>query len=333
MTAAMTDVLVVTRHGGPDVLELQSREIPEPGPGQLLVRVEAAGVNFVDVYQRQGVYPTRPPFVLCGEGAGVVEAVGPGAAAAVGDRVGWATAPGSAAGYALVADDAALPLPDGVSTTDAAAVLLQGMTAHYLVNSTYPIQPGDTVLLHAAAGGVGQLLAQLAKAKGATVIGTVSTEAKAEQARAAGADHVINYAELDAMADLAGRVHELTGGVGVAAVYDGVGQATFDASLASLRRRGMLVLFGGASGQAPPLDLQRLNRGGSLFVTRPTLADYVATREELLWRGSDVLLAVADGSLRVAIGGRYPLAEARRAYEDLESRRSTGKLLLIPRGR
>jgi NADPH2:quinone reductase len=328
-TQRSTPSLVVTANGGTDVLEVQDRQVADPGPDELLVAVEAAGVNFVDVYQRQGIYPIPTPFVVGGEGAGTVQAVGSGVDEfAVGDRVAWAQSPGSAAGLSLVPAAVAVRVPDGLSTEVAAAAMLQGMTAHYLVNSTYPVQAGDPVLVHAAAGGVGQLLVQLAKAKGATVIGTASTAEKLAKARELGADHVLNYTELD---DLAAAVRELTpGGRGVAVVYDGVGKSTFDASLASLRPRGMLALFGGASGQVPPFDLQRLNSGGSLFVTRPTMVHYLASREELLWRGEEILGALADGTLRLEIGGRCPLAEAARAYDDLEGRRSTGKLLLIP---
>jgi NADPH2:quinone reductase len=328
MSPHTTNALVVTRPGGSDVFEVQLIEIPEPGPGQLLVRVAAAGVNFIDVYQRQGIYPMPTPFVLCGEGAGTVEAVGPGVTTtSVGDRVAWSSASGSAAELALVAEAVTVRVPDSVSSKLAAAAMLQGMTAHYLVNSTYPVQAGDWVLVHAAAGGVGQLLIQLAKAKGATVVGTVSTPAKAAKATAVGADHIINYSEVT---DVAGAVRKLTNGAGVAVVYDGVGKSTFDASLASLRRRGMLVLFGGASGQVPPFDIQRLNSGGSLFLTRPTIVHYIATREELLERGNSILGAIVDGTLHVEIGGEYPLTEAARAYDDLEARRTTGKLLLIP---
>ncbi|HJQ01655.1 MAG TPA: quinone oxidoreductase [Jatrophihabitans sp.] len=328
-TQRSTPSLVVTANGGTEVLSVQDRPVADPGPGQLLVAVAAAGVNFVDVYQRQGIYPVPTPFVLCGEGAGTVLAVGSGVAEfAVGDRVAWAQSPGSAAGLSLVPAEVAVAVPDGLSTEVAAAAMLQGMTAHYLVNSTYPVQAGDPVLVHAAAGGVGQLLVQLAKAKGATVIGTASTEQKLAKARELGADQVINYTQVD---DLAAAVRELTpDGRGVAVVYDGVGKSTFDASLASLRPRGLLALFGGASGQVPPFDLQRLNQGGSLFVTRPTMVHYLLTREELLWRGGEILGALADGSLRLEIGGRYPLTDAARAYDDLEGRRSTGKLLLIP---
>ncbi|MEO6502684.1 MAG: quinone oxidoreductase [Jatrophihabitantaceae bacterium] len=328
MPAQTTDALVVTKHGGTDVLQIQSREIGQPGPGQLLVQVAAAGVNFIDAYQREGIYPVPTPFTVGSEGAGIVLSAGEGVTAAVpGDRVCWCLAPGSAAGLALVPESAIVPVPEPVSLEQAAAVMLQGMTAHYLVNDTYPVQAGDTVLVHAGAGGVGQLLVQLIKAKDAVVIATVGSEAKAAKVRELGADHVLNYTEID---DLAAAVRELTGGEGVAAVYDGVGKSTFDASLASLRVRGTLAVFGAASGPVPPFDLQRLNAGGSLFITRPSLGHYVRTRQELLIRAGAVLDALALGGLRVEIGGRYPLAEAVRAYTDLEGRRSTGKLLLIP---
>ena len=319
---------MVTEPGGLDVLRLQEQEVAEPGAGQLLVRLDAAGVNFVDTYQRAGIYPMSTPYVMGNEGAGTVEAVGPGVTdTAVGDRVAWSQTLGSAAGLVLIPESDTVPVPDGVPTDLAAGVLLQGMTAHYLVNSTYPVVAGDTVLVHAAAGGVGQLLVQLAKAKGARVIGTASTEAKADKARSLGADEIIDYTTVS---DVAAAVRDLTDGQGVAVVYDGVGKDTFDGSLGSLRPRGLLALFGGASGQVPPFDLQRLNSGGSLFVTRPTLKHYILTRDELLWRGGEVLSAVASGALQVEIGGRYPFSEARRAYEDLTGRKTTGKLLLLP---
>jgi NADPH:quinone reductase len=325
-----TPALIVTEPGDISVLQVQDRAVPDPGPGELLVEVAASGVNFVEVYQRQGVYPMATPFTLGAEGAGRVSALGPDVSGfTVGDQVAWASAPGSHAGFVIVATEKAVPVPEGLDPELAAAVMLQGMTAHYLVNSTYPVQPGDTVLVHAAAGGVGQLLIQLAKAHGARVIGTVSTEAKAAKARALGADVVIRYSDFDDAHALGAAIREANGGKGVAVAYDGVGQATFEASLAALAPRGMGVLFGGASGQVPPFDLQRLNQLGGLFVTRPSLGHYTATRNELLWRGRDVLAAVADGGLRVEIGGRYPLGEAARAYDDLENRRSTGKLLLI----
>lgn len=309
------------------MLEVQAREVGPPGPGEVQVRVAASGVNFVDVYERKGVYRASTPFVLGKEGAGEVVAVGDGVhGVAVGDVVAWGDVPASHATLVNAAADAVVPVPTGVAAPTAAAVMLQGMTAHYLVASTYPVQPGDTVLVHAAAGGVGQLLVQLAVARGATVIGTVSTAAKAEIAHRAGAHEVIRY---DLIEDLAREVRRHAGERGVNVVYDGVGITTFEASLASLMPRGMLVLFGAASGQVPPFDPQRLRTGGSLFLTRPTLSDYTATRDELLWRAGEVLGAVADGTLQVD-AHRYPLAEARAAYDDLEARRTTGKLLLLP---
>ena len=321
--------LIVTTHGGPEVLEVQERLQPQPGQGEVAVAVEAVGVNFIDVYLREGRYPSPTPFVLGTEGAGTVTAVGEGVDTGVkeGDRVGWAMVDGAAATTAIVPATRLVPVPDAVSAEEAAAVLLQGMTAHYLVTDTYPVSAGDWTLVHAAAGGVGQLLTQLIVAKGGRVVATAGSSSKCEIARSLGAEVTIDYSEVD---DLAAAVREATGGRGVDVAYDGVGAATFDASLASLRPRGMLVLYGAASGPVPPFDLQRLNSGGSLFVTRPSLAHYVATREELLERGNAVLNAVADGSLQVEIGGRWPLEEAQDAYRALESRASTGKLLLIP---
>ncbi len=328
MTApTFAPALVVLRNGDSSVLTVEAREVPAPGPGEITVRVAAAGVNFIDVYQRQGVYPLPTPFVLGSEGAGTVEAVGDGATLSPGERVAWGQHLGSAAELVTLPASAVVSVPDDLELDIAAAAMLQGLTAHYLVNSTYAVQPGDTVLAHAVAGGVGQLLVQLVKAKGATLIGTAGTDEKAAKATALGADHVVNYTEVD---DLGAVVRELTGGTGVHVVYDGVGRSTFDASLASLRPRGTLVLFGGASGQVPPFDIQRLNSGGSLFLTRPTLVHYVATREELEWRASEILGALADGSLQLEVGGRYPLSEAATAYDALEGRATTGKLLLIP---
>jgi NADPH2:quinone reductase len=319
--------VVVTRNGGPDVLEVQARPVPEPGAGQLLVEVAASGVNFIDVYRREGVYPAPTPFVLGGECAGRVLAVGSGVEEfAVGDVVATAGASGTHATAALVDASAAVPVPDGLEPQLAAAAMLQGMTAHYLVKSTFPVQPDDAVLVHAAAGGTGRLIVQLAKAAGARVIATVGSAAKVSVARDAGADEVIRY---DEVGDVAAAVRGLVPD-GVHVAYDGVGKATFEASLASLRRRGMLVLFGGASGQVPPFDVQRLNSGGSLFLTRPTMVHYTSERAELLWRAREVLGAVADGSLRLAVGGRYALAEAPHAYRDLEGRATTGKLLIVP---
>ncbi len=319
----------ITETGGPEVLQLAELPDPQPGPGQLVVEVAASGVNYIDTYHRSGAYPMPLPFVPGSEGAGTVTAVGAGADdVAVGDRVAWATSLGSYAEQAVVPADQAVPVPDGVDIDIAAGCLLQGMTAHYLAVSVHAVQPGETVLVHAAAGGMGQLLTQLATASGARVIGTVSTPAKERLAREAGAAEVIRYTEID---DLAGEVRRLTGGDGVAAVYDGVGASTFDASLAALRPRGMLALFGAASGPVPPVDPQRLNAAGSVFLTRPKLADYVANREELAWRAGEVFDAIRNGSLRITIGGRYPLAEASRAHQDLQARRTTGKLLLLPR--
>jgi NADPH2:quinone reductase len=332
MTAESLTVpaLVVPRTGGSDVLTVEDREVPAPGPSQVRVKVAAAGVNFIDIYQREGVYRMSTPFVVGGEGAGTVEAVGEGVDFSIGDRVAWAQGPGSAAGAVLLEADSVVRVPDRVDLETAAAVMLQGITGHYLVNSTYAVQPRDLVLAHAVAGGVGQLLVQLVKAKGATLIGTAGSAEKVKLGLELGADHVVDYTELSEMGELTGRVKELTGGRGVDVVYDGVGQTTFDASLASLRPRGMMVLYGASSGPVPPFEIQRLNRGGSLFLTRPTMGNYIATREELVWRTSEILGGVADGSLKVSVGGRYPIAEAKAAYDALAGRQTTGKLLLLP---
>ncbi len=329
MTSSPTSrALVVTRSGDSSVLEVQDRAVQPPGAGEVQVEVAAVGVNFIDVYQRQGVYPIPTPYVSCSEGAGTVRAVGPEVTElAVGDRVAWGQGLGAAAQVVNRDVESLVPVPEGVELDVAAAAMLQGMTAHYLANSTYAVGPGTVALVHAAAGGVGQLLVQLVKAKGGRVIATAGSAAKLDIATALGADATINYAETD---DLAAQVRKANGDKGVDVVYDGVGRSTFDASLASLRPRGLMVLFGGASGQVPPFDLQRLNTGGSLFVTRPTLASYVATRAELLERGTSVLGDIAAGRLAIDVGGRYPLAEAARAYDDLEARRTTGKLLLVP---
>ncbi len=318
--------VMVSEHGGPGVLQVTDAPVPQPGPGQLLVEVAAAGVNFADIYAREGRYPYARdlPFVLGQEGAGTVTATGPGTGFAVGDRVAWTGAGGCYAEQVVVDAGSAVPVPGGLGLDTAAAVLLQGMTAHYLCHSTYPVSQGDPVLVHAAAGGVGLLLTQLVKMRGGTVVATTSSPAKAQFAQQAGADFTAGY---DDVGDVVRRV---TGGAGVAVVYDGVGQATFEASLAALRRRGYLVLYGAASGPVPPFDLQRLNPAGSLFVTRPTLAHYVASREELLWRAGDLFRWISDGQLSVRVGGRYPLAEAAQAQQDLAARRTTGKLLLLP---
>jgi NADPH2:quinone reductase len=320
--------IVVTRRGGPEVLELQEVPDPEPGRGQLLVDVEAAGVNFRDIYEREGAggYVAEPPFGAGAEGAGTVAAVGEGVHEfKPGDRVAWVAAPGSYAEKVLVAEDNAVPVPDGVDTDVAAAALLQGMTAQYLAIDTYEVRSGDDVLVHAAAGGVGLLLTQIVKLHGGRVIATTSTEEKAALAREAGADDVIGYDRF------AARARELSGNRGVAVVYDGIGKATFDDSLTALRPRGHMVLYGAASGQVDPVDPQRLHQMGSLFLTRPGLPHYIATRHELLARAAQVFGWIADRRLHVRIGGRYPLAEARRAQEDLAARRTTGKLIIDPK--
>lgn len=317
--------IVARQSGGPEVLELAEVERPTPGPGQLLIKVAATGVNFIETYQRGGVYKVAYPFTPGSEAAGVVEAVGDGVEGfAVGSRVATAEGQACYAGYTVLDAAKALPVPDGVDLLTAAALPLQGMTAHYLINSSFKVEPGHTVLVHAGAGGVGLLITQLLKSRGARVITTVSTDEKEALAKGAGADAVLRY---DGFAD---AVRDLTDGVGVQVVYDGVGKDTFDGSLASLRPRGFLVLFGAASGAVPPVDPQRLNAGGSLSLTRPKLADFLANPQERRWRSSEVFGAAADGSLKVRIGATYPLAEARRAHEDLEGRRTTGKVLLVP---
>jgi NADPH2:quinone reductase len=328
MDSAQMRALVVPRNGGPQVLEVQQVPRPDPGPTQLLVEVAASGVNFIDVHRREGLYPTPTPFVVGTECAGrVVEAGADVTDFAVGDLIATESGIATHAEFALVEQARAVPVPEGLDPQLAAAVMLQGCTAHYLTHTTFPIQPGHTALVHAAAGGTGQLLLQSATARGGRVVGTVGTAAKAEIARSLGAAEVVRYDEAD---DLSAAVRAANGGAGFDVVYDGVGRATFDASLAALRIRGMLVLFGAASGPVPPVDPQRLNSGGSLFLTRPTLAHHVAERDELLWRAGEVLHAVADGPLRVQIGGRYSLDEAPRAYADLEARRTVGKLLIVP---
>lgn len=317
--------VVVDRHGGPEVLAVSERPDPGPGPADVLVEVEAAGVNFIDTYHRSGFYPTTPPFVPGVEGVGVVREVGAELdSLRRGDRVGWVMVPGSYGERLVVPYDRLVPIPAELDPQVAAASLLQGVTAHYLTNDTHPVRDGDTVLVHAAAGGMGLLLTQLVKLKGGRVIGTVSTPEKEKLAREAGADEVLRYE------DFASEVRRLTGGEGVAVVYDGVGRATFGGSLASLRRRGLLAQYGQASGPVPPFDLKRLADAGSLFLTRPALAHHIADRAELVHRTGEVLALVARGDLHVRIGARYALHEARLAHEDLEGRRTTGKLLLLP---
>jgi NADPH:quinone reductase len=319
--------IAVTRIGGPEVLELEERELADPGPGQVRIRVGASGVNYIDVYFRTGLYPRPVPFVAGLEGAGEVEAVAPDVRGlAAGDRVAWSSVPGSYASGVLAPAANVVRVPDGVSDAIAAAAMLQGMTAHYLVHGVRETVPGDVALVHAAAGGAGLMLVQLLKAAGATVIGTCSSAEKEALVRGAGADHVIRYTETD----FAPALREWTRGRGADVVYDSVGKTTFEGSLASLRPRGLLVLFGQSSGPVPPFDLGRLNAMGSLFVTRPSLAHYTQDRAELELRAGAVLDAVAAGRLAVRIGAQFPLARAGDAHRALEGRGTTGKVLLLP---
>jgi NADPH2:quinone reductase len=313
--------------GGPEVLQLAELPIPEPGPGQVLIRVEAVGVNFIEIYFRKGVYKATLPIVPGSEAAGTVEKLGPGVTGIEeGDSVASASVLGSYAEYALVPAAQLIKVPSRVTPEQAAAVMLQGMTAHYLAYSTYSLKPGDTALVHAGAGGVGLLLTQIASRLGAHVITTVSTAEKAELSREAGAVEVILYTEQDFEAE----VKRLTGGKGVDVVYDSVGKTTFESSLNCLRPRGMLALFGASSGPVPPFDLIQLSGKGSLFITRPTMWHYIATRAELEWRAGDVLGWAAKGELKLRTEFIYPLAEAAQAQTDLEERKTTGKILLEP---
>lgn len=317
----------IETNGGPEVLALHEAPTPEPGEGQVRVRVTAAGVNFIDTYERTGHYRTGLPYVPGREGAGEVVAVGTGGTGlAVGDRVAWAGVPGSYAEEVIVPADRAARVPAAVPLDVAAAVMLQGMTAHYLTHDTYPLGPGDTCLVLAAAGGTGQLLVQLAKARGAHVIGTVSSQEKECVACEAGADEVIRYDQKS----FAAEARRLTGGKGVRVVYDGVGRATFAESLDALGLRGMLVLFGAASGPVPPFDPAVLNQKGSLYLTRPSLAHYTATADEYRARAAAVLDAVAAGTLRVRVSHRFPLAQAAEAHRVIEGRGTTGKILIVP---
>jgi len=311
--------------GDPEVMQLEELPTPKPGEGELLVRVEAAGVNFIDIYQRSGAYKVQLPLPLGQEGAGVVEARGPNVGEfEVGDRVAWCNVPGSYTTHALVPAEKAVAVPAAVDSRTAAAAMLQGLTAHYLSRSTYHIQRGDTCLVHAAAGGAGLLLTQMAKIAGARVVGTVSTKDKAVLAKANGVDVVAHYDDFVAAAKKA------TEGRGVQVVYDSVGQTTFDDSLRSLATRGMMVLFGQSSGAVPPVDPQRLNAGGSLYLTRPTLAHYIATRGELLARARELFVWIETGLVKVRIGATFPLAKAADAHRALAARETTGKVLLIP---
>jgi NADPH:quinone reductase len=318
----------VNEHGGPEVLRYEDVAIPEPGAGQARVRLAASGVNFIDVYQRTGTYPQDLPFTLGLEGAGEIEAVGEGVEEiAPGDYVAFAGVPGAYAEYIVAPAERLVPFNVTlVEARMAAAVMLQGMTAHYLTHSTFPLQEGQTALVHAAAGGVGLLLCQIAKLRGATIIGTVSTEEKARLAKDAGADEVILYTEQDFVEE----INRITDDEGVDVVYDSVGKDTFDAGLDLLKPRGYMVVFGQSSGQVPPIELQTLNQKGSLFVTRPMLAHYTASREELFWRAESLFSWIGQGNLNVHIGGTYNLSEADQAHRDLEGRKTTGKLILIP---
>jgi len=320
--------IVVKEHGGPEVLSYEDVPDPDPGPGEARVRLAAAGVNFIDIYQRTGHYPIEPPFILGQEGAGEVDAVGEGVEdLSVGDHVAFASVMGAYAEYVVAAAERLVPVNVTlVEARLAAAAMLQGMTAHYLTHSTFPLEEGQTALVHAAAGGVGLLLCQMAKLRGATVIGTAGSEEKAQLARDAGADEVIVYTEQDFVEE----TRRLTDGEGVHVVYDSVGKDTFDGSLDCLRPRGYMVLFGASSGPVPPLDPQILNQKGGLFLTRPSLAHYTVTREELLWRAESVLSWIGNNALEVRIGNTYPLSEAAQAHRDLEGRKTTGKLILIP---
>jgi NADPH2:quinone reductase len=323
--------VVIEQLGGTEVMKFVEQPDPKPEAGQLVVQVAAAGVNFMDIYQRQGVGGYKPasfPVVQGAEGAGTVIALAPDVTGfSVGDRVAWSGVPHSYAEQVVVPAARAVPVPDGVGLDVAAAVILQGMTAHYLCFSTYPVQEHDVTVVHAAAGGVGLLLTQLIKRRGGVVVATTSggpDGEKAALARQAGADHAVGY---DNFRD---TVAQITDGRGAHVVYDSVGQATFNDSLDALRLRGTMVLYGASSGQVPPLDPQQLNYHGSLYLTRPTMASYVTDRDELLWRAEDLFTWIAEGQLNVRIGATYPLADAAQAHEDLAARRTTGKLLLLP---
>lgn len=319
--------ILIYQHGGPEKLSYVDAPTPKPGPQQALVKIEASGVNFIDVYFRTGLYKADPPASIGMEGAGVVEVVGPEVTeVAPGDRVAYAMCRGSYADYALVPGWQLVKLPEGMDSQTGAAAMLQGMTAHYLTHSTFPLKQSDTALVHAAAGGVGLLLVQMAKMRGARVFGTTSTEAKAALAREAGADEVILYTEKDFSAE----VKRLTDGHGVDVAYDSVGEATFMKSLDSLRPRGMMVTYGNASGAVPPMQPLILNQKGSLFLTRPSLAHYAADRRELLWRAGDVLNWISAGSLKIRVHKTYKLSDAAQAHIDLEARATSGKLLLLP---
>ncbi|MFW6199154.1 MAG: quinone oxidoreductase family protein [Gemmatimonadota bacterium] len=319
--------IVVHETGGPEVLQIEEVDSPEPGAGEARIRGEAAGLNFIDIYNRTGSYPMDPPFTPGREAAGVVDAVGDGVTEVeVGDRVGFVMRPGAYAEEVVVPEKDLVSVPEELDLETAAAALLQGLTAHYLAVTTYPIQEGDTALVHAAAGGVGHILTQIVKLRGGTVIGTVSTEEKAELARGYGADHVIRYTEMD----FEEETKRLTDGAGVEVVYDSVGKDTFHKSLACLEKRGYMVLYGASSGPVEPIDPQILNRGGSLFLTRPSLGHYVDERQELVERARDLFGWITGGQLEVRIDRSFPLADAGKAHEYMEARKTKGKVLLVP---
>lgn len=319
----------VARTGEPEVLSYVELERPEPGPGEVLIKAEAIGVNFIDTYFRSGLYPRELPFVVGTEVCGTVAAVGDGVAALnVGDRVVTANAEGAYAEYCVAPADFVAYVPEGVAADAIASALLKGMTAHYLIKSVYPVDPQDTILVHAGAGGVGLILTQWATSIGTKVITTASTQRKADLSRAAGAVAVLDYPEDPA--EFADRVRELTGGRGVSAVYDGVGKSTFDASLASLAVRGTLALFGASSGPVPPVDPQRLNAAGSVYLVRPTLAHFTRTADEFAWRAGELMDEIAAGNINITLGGHYPLSDAARAHRDLQDRKTVGSIVLVP---
>ncbi|OBG34631.1 quinone oxidoreductase [Mycobacterium sp. E3198] len=319
----------ISETGGPEVLRYVDVPDPKPGPGEVLIKAEAIGVNYIDTYFRSGQYPRQLPFILGQETSGTVVATGDGVDGfGVGDRVGTAAASGGYAEFATAPASLTAKVPDHVASDVAASVMLKGLTAHYLLKSVYPVRDGETVLVHAGAGGVGLILTQWAKSLGVRVITTVSTPEKERMSRQAGADEVLPYP--DDAAEFGRRIRELTGGAGVAAVYDGVGKTTFDASLASLAVRGTLALFGAASGPVPPFDPQRLNAAGSVFLTRPSLVHFIRTGDEFQWRAGELFEAIDGGAITIEVGGRYPLADAARAHQDLQGRKTTGSIVLLP---
>lgn len=319
----------VAQTGGPEVLQHVEKPVPAPGPDDVLIKADAIGVNYIDTYFRSGQYPRELPFIVGTEVCGTVAAAGDEVAAIkVGDRVVTANATGAYAEYCCAPADFVAYVPESVPSDAIASALLKGMTAHYLIKSVYQVQPGDWLLVHAGAGGVGLILTQWATSLGARVITTASTPAKAELSRQAGAVEVLDYP--DDPAEFGARVRDISDGQGVAAAYDGVGKSTFDASLASLAVRGTLALFGASSGPVPPVDPQRLNAAGSVYLTRPNLAHFIRSTDEFSWRAGELIDAIANGSIVITVGGHYPLAEAQRAHEDLQARRTTGSIVLVP---